>query len=554
MKFSIGINGYKKYNDLKKREKFCIDSLCKIKNKIPNITLYNICFTDENIAYNNFITLNTLTQKSNNIIREYYSKEGRENEYVLYKEQIENNTKELPIIKEIFDVLANTDCDYFIFLNNDIILSDRIFKEITTEYESYTVSRININEIENLNEIPELLEYCVHGFDAFIIKKQTWFDIRNNFENFILGRFYWDTFTATLLNLFCKCKNLNKLPPVCFHVEHPNVSAQDTIENKFCEQLFKGKDIINYMWFNYVYNVLFKRQSAGQCKWYYPLQNEERIEKQYFNQVSNVPKHHKKNFIPTKIVSKNEYDIFIPVAPKDEIKLSYVLKGVFENLTPKNIYVCSPHNIQNKLYTELVNYINDKDILDITDKSFITFRPNWTYQQFLKLFFTQGKSDYYFVLDSDTIILKKIDIFNKNQDPIWYYGANQNHHPYFLFNKKVFNINKTLYHTGIGDVGLFNKHICKDVLKYAEVNTSEELIRSIGSKLNTFCHFSEYEFYSNFVNTFYPDLYEFKQSKQATQGRNLDSGESWSVLDIEKSIKDAKIKDHTILTLHSWKI
>lgn len=553
MKISIGINGYKDYKQLKKREQLCIDSLCKLKNKIPNINLYNICFTDENIVYDNFVTLNTLTQKSNNIIREYYSKEGRENEYSLYKEQIENNTKELPIIKEIFDVLANTDCDYFIFLNNDIILSDRIFKEITTEYECYTVSRVNINEIKNLNEIPELLEYCVHGFDAFIIKKQTWFDIRNNFENFILGRFYWDTFTATLLNLFCKCKNLNKLPPVCFHVEHPNVSAQDTIENKFCEQLFKGKDIINYMWFNYVYNVLFKRQSAGQCKWYHPLQDEEKIEKHYFNQISVVPKLYTDNFIPSKIPTTTKYDILIPLSPKDEIKLPYVLESVFKNLNPKNIYVCSPHNVQNKLFTNQVTYLNDRDIINISDRSFIKFRPNWTSAQFIKTFFSQGESDYYFVMDSDVIILKKIDLF-VNEHPIWYYGPDQNHTPYFLLNKKAFNINKVLPHTCISDTGLFNKQISKNALKYCNKETPEDLLRSLGGSLNTFFHFADIEFYPNFAQTFYPDLYLFRQFKQQTHGRNLDKGENWTVQDIEKQIKEAKIKEFEILTLHTWKV
>lgn len=554
MKFSIGINGYKNYNTLEKREKFCVDSLCKLKDKIPDITLYNICFTDENIKYDNFVTLNHLTQKSNIVIQNHYREKNRKEEYLLKQKEIDSNNKELPIIKEIFDVLANTDCDYFIFLNNDIILSDRIFKEITSEYEAYTVSRVNIKDIESLNDVPELLEYCVHGFDAFIIKKQTWFDIRNNFENFILGRFYWDTFTSTLLNLFCKCKNLNKLPPVCFHIDHENVSAQDTIENQFCEQIFKSKDIINYMWFNYVYNVLFKRQSAGQCKWYYPLQGEEQIEKQYFNQYSVVPKLYTDNYTPSKIsTNTTNYDILIPLSPKDEIKLPYVLESVFEKLNPKNVYICSPHNVQNKLFTNRVTYLNDKDVINIPDRNFIKFRPNWTCAQFIKTFFSQGESDYYFVMDSDVIILKEIELF-VNEHPVWYYGPDQNHVPYFLLNKKAFNINKVLPHTGISDTGLFNKQISKNALKYCNKETPEDLLRALGGSLNTFFHFADIEFYPNFAQTFYPDLYRFKQFNQQTHGRNLDKGENWSIQDIEKSIKEAKLNDFEVLTLHSWKV
>lgn len=552
MKFSIGINGYKEYKDLESREKLCLDSLIKIKKQIQNINLYNICFTDENITYKDFKTLNTLALKSNEVIKNFF--QNNEQLYLARQNEIDSNTKQLPIVKEIFDTLANTDCDYFVFLNNDIILSDRLFKEVlTSKKEAYTVSRVNINDIKDLNTVPDILEYCVHGFDAFVIRKDVWFNIRNNIENFILGRFYWDTFTATFLNLMCECKNLNKLPPVCFHVEHPNVSAKDTIENYYCETIFKQHNVINNMWFNYVYNVLFKREAKKDCKWFYPLTNEDTIEEKYFNQISNISIPYQKKYTPCTIENSTDYDIFIPVAPKDEIKLQYVIEGAIQNSSAKNIYICSPHDIKNKIHTDIVSYINDKDVLNIPDKSFISFRPNWTYQQFLKLFFKAGQSNYFFALDSDTILLKKIELFEDGH-PIWYYGAPQNHIPYFIFNKKAFNVYKTLPHTGIGDSGLFNKQIINDILHYTGVTSPEELLHLVGNALNPFFHFSEYEFYSNFVNTYFPNLYHFKQYQQSTHGRNLDAGENWSVQDIEKIIKQAKIKDQSILTLHSWKI
>ena len=216
MKISIGINGYKDFNTLEKREKLCIESLLKIKEKQQeiNINLYNICFTDESVTYNNFKTLNKLTKKSNKIIKEYFQHEGLINEYEYRKNEIDNNKKELPSVKEIFDVLAETDCDYFIFLNNDIILSNRIFKEIEDGVECYPISRMHIYDIDSLNDIPRLESYSVHGFDVFLVKKDSWLNVRNNFEDFILGRFYWDTYFATMFNLLCECKNLNKLPPV----------------------------------------------------------------------------------------------------------------------------------------------------------------------------------------------------------------------------------------------------------------------------------------------------------------------------------------------------
>jgi len=550
MKISIGINGFKEYKNLEKREKFCIDSLIKIKNN--DITLYNICFENENIQYKNFTTLNKLTKKSNNLIYEYFQHEGLTNEYNLRKSEIDNNIKELPSVKEIFDILANTNCDYFIFLNNDIILSNRILKEIENGIECYPVSRMHIYDIESLSDIPKLESYSVHGFDAFVVKKETWLKIRNNFEDLILGRFYWDTYFATMFNLLCKCKNINKLPPVCFHIEHKSTSNDKTIENYYNEDIFKRNVIVGHLWFNYVQNVLLKRPTVEGCKWYQPFNNEKELEDHYFGQLNQIELIDN-NFAKLEISNTNEYDVFIPVAPKDEIKLPFVIEHANKHLKHKKIYVCSPHYITNKITDNNIEYINDNDVLNVPDKSFITFRPNWTYQQFLKLFFQLSSSEYYFALDADTILIKDLPLFENNH-PIWYYGWKQNHFPYFLFNKKFFNLDKSLDHTGIGDLGLFNKKITQTFLKYTGCNTAKDLLYKIGNKTNSVFHFSEYETYANFANTYYPELYVFKHIKQENKGRDLNQGQDWSIQDIKQTIEQNKNSNKSILSLHSWKI
>jgi len=552
MKISIGINGYKKYEDLEKRERFCIESLLRIKNKNPDIELYNICFENENITYNNFTTLNKLTIKSNKLIKEYFKHEGLHKEYKLRKQEIDSNNKELPCVNEIFNILASTDCDYFLFLNNDIILSNRFLKEIEDNIECYPISRMHIHDIETLEDIPKVESYSVHGFDAFLVKKEIWLQVRNNFEPFILGRFYWDTYFFTMFNLLSKCKNLNKLPPVCFHIEHNSTSAEKSIENYYAEDVFKRNLIVGHLWFSYVQNILLKRPTVNNCKWYQPFPNELEIEKHHFGQL-NQPYLVNNSFTKLAITTKQDYDLFIPIAPKDEIKLPYVLEYANKHLKHKNIFVCSPHTITNKVIENNISYINDRDVLDVPDKSFITFRPNWTYQQFLKMFFQYSSSEYYFALDADTIILKNLPLF-ENKHPIWYYGWKQNHFPYFLFNKKFFNLNKSLNHTGIGDLGLFNKQITQTFLNYTGCQAAKDLLYKIGNKTNTVFHFSEYETYANFVHTYYPDLYTFKHLEQINKGRDLNQGEDWNKTDIEAIIEQYKTTNKFILSLHSWKI
>ena len=554
MKISVGIYGYKPYESLEKREKLCIQSLKKIKNNKQKIkiNLYNLNFLDQNISYDGFTTLKKLTKKSCDVIREYFTHEGLQKEYQLRKKEIDENSFVLPTIKEMFDTLATTDCDYVLLLNNDIIISDRILNELEEEIECYPISRMHIYDIESLTDIPKLESYSVHGFDAFLIKKETWLQIKNNFEELVIGRFYWDTYFFTLFNLLCKCKNLNKLPPVCFHIEHGSKSGDNYIENYYNEDIFKRNLIIGHLWFNYVQNILLKRPTINNCKWYQPFPNEELIEKQHFGQFNQTTLFNK-NFIKYEVTDKQDYDLFIPVAPKDEIKLQYVIEYANKHLQHKNIYICSPHVITNRVIDSKIHYIYDKDVLDVPDKSFITFRPNWTYQQFLKLFFNYSESEYYFALDADTIITKSLPLF-QDKNPIWYYGWKQNHFPYFLFNKKLFNLNKTLNHTGIGDLGLFNKNIIKTFLCYTGYNSSKELLQKIGPLTNVVFHFSEYETYANFANQYYPELYKFKHIEQKNCGRDLNLGENWNDTDIKTTIEQNQNSNKSILSLHSWKL
>jgi hypothetical protein len=550
MKISIGINGYKEYKDLEKREKFCIESLLKCKKE--NINFYNVIFENENIVYDHFTTLNQLSKTSDDIIRSHFSHGGLTNEYNLRKNEIDNNTKKLPSVKEIFDVLSSTDCDYFLFLNNDIILSNRLFKNIDPSVDCYAISRMHIHDIESLSEIPKLESYSVHGFDAFLIKKETWLKNRNNFPDLILGRFYWDTYFATKLHLLCNTRFVNDLPPVCFHIEHNSKSSENTIENYYNEDVFKRDLIIGHLWFSYVQNVPLKRPTINNCKWYQPFPNEKEIEEKHFTQL-NQKILFDSNFKKIEIATKQDYDLFIPVAPKDEIKLPFVIEYANKHLKHNKIFVCSPHTITNQIKDSKITYINDKDVLDIPDKSFISFRPNWTYQQFLKLFFNFSESEYYFALDADTIIVKDLPLFEEGH-PIWYYGWQQNHFPYFLFNKKFFNLNKSLNHTGIGDLGLFNKNISQTFLNYTGCDSARDLLYKIGTQMNVVFHFSEYETYANFSNSYYTGLYKFKHLEQEGKGRDLDQGEKWTKEDIKETIEKYKNSAKSILSLHSWKI
>ena len=106
-------------------------------------------------------------------------------------------------------------------------------------------------------------------------------------------------------------------------------------------------------------------------------------------------------------------------------------------------------NFNNKIEilneNEVVNKNNFFDLCNIylkNKKGFKSFRTGWYYQQILKLtysldskFFTNHNL---VIWDADTIPLKKIDFFNKKNEPINYGSFYEFHTPYFEHNKIIF--------------------------------------------------------------------------------------------------------------------
>lgn len=264
MKIVIGINSFKKEQDLNHREKMCVDSLYKLKQLYPDIELINLTFEDEQFA--------TLT--------------GFKNIHCLKQIPKHITNKKIPFVNEIFDNLANTDADYFVFINNDILVSNRFIKAIleNSEYDCFPASKlhfIKLDSFDSVDNIPESLS--VHGFDGFAIKSNWWRKNAGKFKLMLLSCAYWDTYFYCKCQLYGKCLTLNKPPAVLFHLDHKSTSMESDPGNIYNEQAFiQDPDNLSQRWFLYVQSVLLKRQTYNNILWYIPLENEQELEKQHF--------------------------------------------------------------------------------------------------------------------------------------------------------------------------------------------------------------------------------------------------------------------------------
>jgi hypothetical protein len=237
MKISIGINIFKDYQ----RQDFCIEVLNKLVTKHNNVSLYNITYENEKNYALGFDHLPFLKRKAKDIT---------------------NSESEKPIAKDFFNILSNTDCDYFLFLNSDVLLTEKVIKLIIKgEYDTYSFSRHDCYPIISLNEItPFRIE--IAGFDAWAVKKTWWISNKDHFKDYIYAEHLWDV--AFALEMYNRSNSFlgNKKVFLC-HEKHDlnwNESSPEAIHNsKLWEESPYHKN-----WKEFIYSYLVKRLPYGQ--------------------------------------------------------------------------------------------------------------------------------------------------------------------------------------------------------------------------------------------------------------------------------------------------
>lgn len=229
-----------------------------------------------------------------------------------------------------------------------------------------------------------------------------------------------------------------------------------------------------------------------------------------------------------------KYNCIIPVAGKDSLFVRNNLSLLFSYLVPESIYIITKASyfiyykgIDSKIRSKII-LINEDNILhDInleTIKLYLQnagFNPKnagWYFQQFIKMGFAKSsfanENDYYLTWDSDTVPLKEMSFFSKENQP-FFTMKEEYHIPYFTTIKTLLGIDKNCDQSFICENMMMNKVIMKElILKIDESNVvgsnwCEKIINALPKNTNN--SFSEFETYGTFVNHYYPDSYLYRE-------------------------------------------
>lgn len=249
------------------------------------------------------------------------------------------------------------------------------------------------------------------------------------------------------------------------------------------------------------------------------------------------------------------YDIVLVAHEKDFNNLKYIIRHAEQNLNFDSIHlilsersVYKDEALVKTLTTRPVYIHNEVDVLKI-DKSRLKHRPNWIYQMFLKMFQDVTKNDNFLIIESDCIILSRLQFFESNKTT-FFLCRDQNHQPYFNFSRKILGIGRELNHSFISEFMMYDKKKVNAMIKAANCNSKEEFLELLYENVTPDCYPADYEMYGNFCCKTYPSEFQVKKIDFGFFGRSAEEKPEWDDNEIETLIYYNANKP--VFSFHTW--
>ncbi len=253
--------------------------------------------------------------------------------------------------------------------------------------------------------------------------------------------------------------------------------------------------------------------------------------------------------------------VIIPTITKDYLRMRHLVpQRILANLPAKEVIfigndeLCDTVNADiserfrdmpvRAIYEEelvkrqpVIDYITNR--VETINKELVSrVRPGWYYQQFLKMSFSDiCEGDYYVSWDMDTVPLRHLSFFDRNDKPA--FDLKSEYNPgYFKTIENLLGLKKNINGSFISEHMIFNKEYMKELIGAIESssvpgnNYMEKVIGSIDDDYIAL-GFSEFETYGTYVTEKYPDSYGYRRFSSFRRG-------SWFVNERDLNEEDIK--------------
>lgn len=203
-------------------------------------------------------------------------------------------------------------------------------------------------------------------------------------------------------------------------------------------------------------------------------------------------------------------DTVVPFHSKDRDLLPWCIRGIRDHLDVARILVVANRESRQEIERMGAVFVDEDSVVEGLTASFLPSRRwGWYFQQILKLGMADKvNTDYYLVVDADTLFTREVALFNNDSKPLYAIGS-EFHKQYFDVIEQLLGFRANRECSFITNHMVFNQRIVKEmrssfrgtgpwymcIVKYVEPQ----------APLYSEAQFSEYETYGHYIKAVHPD-------------------------------------------------
>lgn len=240
------------------------------------------------------------------------------------------------------------------------------------------------------------------------------------------------------------------------------------------------------------------------------------------------------------------FDVVVPYHIKDKDILPWCISGIHNHVNTARILVVCNRECQLDVEQTGAIFVDEESVIEgLTIESYSYWRWYWYFQQILKLGMADKvDTDYYLVVDSDTVFLREVSFFNAENKPL-YTTHTEYHKAYFNAFRQLLGFHANREYSFTVHHMMYNRHIVKEmrdrfrgqtpwylnIIKYLEPQPPG----------NSISQFNEQETYGHYIKAVYPEEVNIRPLRRETS-RDLPT---------EQLIKQLA-REYDICNFHHW--